>query len=100
MSDTAKVKYDFESIARDPEETDLDRLTQARLDLMQSDAIREALVQEQVESARAYAASMHRALEKVKEAFLAGHRAGRKPGTLNQTAEDAYNKWCEEMKSS
>lgn len=103
MTEPEKVKYDFAAVAsdRDPNnETDADRLTQARLDLMASDAIREALVKEQVDTARQHAASMHRALEMVKEAFIAGHRAARKVGSLKVSAEDAYLRWCEEIKTS
>jgi hypothetical protein len=73
-----------------------DELTQTRLDLMNSDAIREAFVKQSCELAK----DMARALSMVESAFHAGYRYGdgSRYRDKHMNASDAYNNWTGELK--
>lgn len=67
-------------------------LTQTRLDLMQSDAIRSAFVEQTCGLAK----DMSRAFEMVEAAFHAGHKAAHE--NPDKTADEAYNNWTKDLK--
>lgn len=103
----AEVTWNFEELSVTPDPAPMvgetpseelvrlrEELKQTRLDLINSDAIREALVTQSIDVAR----DMARALDKVEQAYHAGFRAGRAPG--GTTPDAAYRRWLAEIKSS
>jgi hypothetical protein len=70
-----------------------DDLTQARLDLINSDAIRAELVEQTLGLAK----DMARALEMVEKAFHAGYKAVLNRHLRHTTPESAYRLWTEEI---
>lgn len=68
-----------------------EELKQTRLDLLNSDAIRSAFV----EQSSGLAKDMARALSMVEAAFMAGHTAG--AARPYQPASEAFNEWTKEI---
>lgn len=87
-----ELRQQLSAAAATQARTDAD-LTQTRLDLISSDAIREGFVKQSI----GLAADMARALAAVESGFHAGYRAGRNH-TL--TADQAFVAWTEGLKKT